>query len=721
MRELRNYGLAAVCASVLVAAGCGSDSDQPAPAVEPDPTPPPAVEPDPDPEPEPTPMGMIEGIDPTTGLLAALAAAAQMGDEDMEFTIQPGMSHTVGGVKFMCAAGEMMCEVDLMVNAMGGVDGEWEGGTVTAMFIDPAGNMNSANAMSVAGIMRNSLNGPAIAGRGAIPGTPPSAGNDGVWGPNSNNNNMVDDVSGRPPQPALPALPPGASSIATLNLRDGEMGIGAMDDSMVSVTDGLDPSGPGYGGQNPNALGYIHVGDPRANSYLLAATPGSTVTAAVDMDGMTDDIGSEMAGAVRLADWHHKVLHADWGDTRSPGRDAGNETFAVVYSDVGPSTSVPFWNVASRLATPFWNANATRQWFMPQPNDRRVAINPDNRQGVWDVPAAAVEFTVQAAQTAFTRLTVAQGNRLQGTYFGAPGTFECMRPTTGCTITRSTTDATNFTIPDMNGAATPSYSGGGPGGTPVGTWRFAPAAGAMVEVPDQDWLAFGFWMTAPDSPAGTHRLGVFYDGMDHYNYGVAVCPGGDTMMPGATGPVSGMDDICDNPTDPARLTGTATYMGSATGYYVNGEESGMFTADATLTARFAVPTNPHTLSGRIDNFRDSMGYYIDSDTRAHPNDPVGGGEGDWAVLLTRAAIQNDGLNALNGGLVTGGIGGSADGVPWVTGATATASDMAGQWAARFYGPDGARPVVAPTGVAGDFRAATSGGGKGVVGAFAATR
>ena len=356
MRELRNYGLAAVCASVLVAAGCGSDSDQPAPAVEPDPTPPPAVEPDPDPEPEPTPMGMIEGIDPTTGLLAALAAAAQMGDEDMEFTIQPGMSHTVGGVKFMCAAGEMMCEVDLMVNAMGGVDGEWEGGTVTAMFIDPAGNMNSANAMSVAGIMRNSLNGPAIAGRGAIPGTPPSAGNDGVWGPNSNNNNMVDDVSGRPPQPALPALPPGASSIATLNLRDGEMGIGAMDDSMVSVTDMLDPSGPGYGANDPNVAEY-NGANRGASRYLLAATPGSTVTAAVDMDGMTDDIGSEMAGAVPLEGWDHRVLHADWGDTRSPGsRRRVRDARRGVLGPAGHPRQCRSKFLGSTLATPFWNA-----------------------------------------------------------------------------------------------------------------------------------------------------------------------------------------------------------------------------------------------------------------------------------------------------------------------------------------------------------------------------
>ena len=40
-----------------------------------------------------------------------------------------------------------------------------------------------------------------------------------------------------------------------------------------------------------------------------------------------------------------------------------------------------------------------------------------------------------------------------------------------------------------------------------------------VALPDQDWIAFGFWLTAPnDAKDGTHRMGVFYDGMDMYGY-----------------------------------------------------------------------------------------------------------------------------------------------------------------------------------------------------------
>ena len=62
-----------------------------------------------------------------------------------------------------------------------------------------------------------------------------------------------------------------------------------------------------------------------------------------------------------------------------------------------------------------------------------------------------------------------------------------------------------------------------------------------------------------------HRLGVFYDGMDTYGYAAAT---NITRTPDTNG-----------------LSGTATYKGSAAGYYVNGlTDSGVFTADANLTA-----------------------------------------------------------------------------------------------------------------------------------------
>ena len=32
----------------------------------------------------------------------------------------------------------------------------------------------------------------------------------------------------------------------------------------------------------------------------------------------------------------------------------------------------------------------------------------------------------------------------------------------------------------------------------TGRWSFTPDPGAMITVPDQDWMAYGAWLTTPD-------------------------------------------------------------------------------------------------------------------------------------------------------------------------------------------------------------------------------
>ena len=32
----------------------------------------------------------------------------------------------------------------------------------------------------------------------------------------------------------------------------------------------------------------------------------------------------------------------------------------------------------------------------------------------------------------------------------------------------------------------------------TGSWSFTPDPGAMITVPDQDWMAYGAWLTTPD-------------------------------------------------------------------------------------------------------------------------------------------------------------------------------------------------------------------------------
>ena len=200
--------------------------------------------------------------------------------------------------------------------------------------------------------------------------------------------------------------------------------------------------------------------------------------------------------------------------------------------------------------------------------------------------AGSLQITVTSAPDgAFKAVT--------GQYLGVSGTYTC--GTADCALSRKMgTD--DFTL----GA---------------GDWRFTPAANAMVMVPDQDWMAFGLWLTAPNDPNGTHRIGQFFDGMDPYGTGEF----------------------------PVGLKGKAEYKGGAFGLYeidreeeegqLSTDEAGLFTAEATLTADFGDADAVGSLSGEIDNFKDMSGRYLGSDNRLTPNSPDGGGEGDWIVRL----------------------------------------------------------------------------------------
>ena len=83
-----------------------------------------------------------------------------------------------------------------------------------------------------------------------------------------------------------------------------------------------------------------------------------------------------------------------------------------------------------------------------------------------------------------------------------------------------------------------------------GRWSFTPDPGAMITVPDQDWMAYGAWLTTPDDAGGrrAHRIGVFFNGMD---------PGSPLLTPSPPPHANG-------------LRGSATYSGGATGVYVDG-------------------------------------------------------------------------------------------------------------------------------------------------------
>jgi hypothetical protein len=381
-----------------------------------------------------------------------------------------------------------------------------------------------------------------------------------------------------------------------------------------------------------------------------------------------------------------KTLFRDWGDTAGTG-DGGFETGAIVVKNHQSPTPHP-WDaaLAGRFVNMFNLPGIVRATDTANPYqfsvdrlgaDGMPGTDGDNDTVAFTVDAAAdnpggmgSHVNANAAGAGSLGITVTGEETdgafrvVSGQFLNVRGTYTC--GTTDCALSReSGTD--NFTL----GA---------------GDWQFTPAAGARVRVPDQDWMAYGAWMTTPDNPTGVHRIGTFFNGFDVYDAGSANLTTGG-------------------------LDGSAEYNGGATGVYVDGAESGLFTATATLTANFNVDgeDNDYMISGSIHDFRGTDGVYLGDDTQANRNDPVAGGENDWVVLLNQVDLADTG--AIPAASTTAG---SADGLLWT-----------GNWSGQLYGPNAdADGAIAPSGVAGQFDAATTAepaGTTAVVGAFGATK
>ena len=230
-----------------------------------------------------------------------------------------------------------------------------------------------------------------------------------------------------------------------------------------------------------------------------------------------------------------------------------------------------------------------------------------------------------------------------GTYNGAMGTYRC--------------DGASDCMVNVDGEGEIESIGSG--------WIFTPDEGATSDVADADYLHYGFWLQRTTDADGV----LTYDEVETF---------ADSNIPES-------DNV-------AQVTGSARYLGGATGVYVSNNEydsatgdvidatSGFFTADADLRAYFAqtvddadtadvdeagmIPPNMlNTLTGTIDNFMLQHGEV-----------------NTWSVNL-QGNIVNDGVTSPDG--ATGG------------GAPAA-------WSATFHGPttDDTQPHT----VVGEFNA-----------------
>ena len=448
-------------------------------------------------------------------------------------------------------------------------------------------------------------------------------------------------------------------------------GKGAYNAEMAGLRSDFEPNSPDLTATTPAAPGLAN-----------ALTGGSMLTGtdAIDVGDIEEPSG----------DWAMKTLFRDWGDT-SDDSDGGFETAAIVVKNIGTATTHP-WD--ADLAGRFANATFSLPGVTVASGNPYTFTVDRSGNGTMDTVAFTVAtgtgitpggegsyVNANVAGAGALGITVTSADdgafrEVLGQFLGVSGTYTC--GTTDCTLSRESGSA-NFTL----GA---------------GDWQFTPNPGSMVRVPDQDWMAYGAWMTTPDNANGPHRIGRFYNGFDVY-------AAGDNF----------------DATNAAGIHGTAEYNGGATGIYVHDEDSGLFTATATLTATFDAngdgvdDATDYMISGRIHDFRGTDGVALGADTGDMPN-PQGRGENDWVVMLNTVDLPTDGV--IPDTTVTSG---SADGLPW-----------AGTWGGRLFGPGGTDDDgngIAPTGVAGQFSAsvtaitgppAVAAGHTAVIGAFGAT-
>ena len=301
-------------------------------------------------------------------------------------------------------------------------------------------------------------------------------------------------------------------------------------------------------------------------------------------------------------------------------------------------------------------------------NDTVNADDMGTAQDDWTALSVLTANVGQVMSAAFTAVTAAElmfdfnvdatdadeAFESAGTYNGAMGTYRC-DGTALCTVTLNAENEI----------------------TAVGVgWVFTPDAGVTSDVPDPDYLHYGFWLERTKDANG---VVTSYDEVETFAGSSVLASGGVTAV-----------------------TGSATYEGGSTGVYVKNvykiegdiesSTSGHFTADAVLKATFGqvevdnkgtiAPNLLYTLTGTIDNFGLS-----------------GGEANSWAVNL-KGDIESDS--------------GTASG-------TANGGGAEGMFSAIFHGDvmEAGEVVPKPSSVVGEFDANFSNGS--VAGGFGARK
>ena len=339
-----------------------------------------------------------------------------------------------------------------------------------------------------------------------------------------------------------------------------------------------------------------------------SAANGSAVdTYSLAISRDTGDLTVEVADSAMAEDDDPVFMHTMdlGGNGRMLVRDNGMGVQEVVgvYSDIETLKTRPFAEVYElNFSTDGTNDD-------PEITNEALEIAGDDTEVLGRVVAAA--FTAGSGAT----LTFPHNDpdthgtdeawEGPGAYDGAMGRYKC-NGTVTCTVTL-----------DASGSITAMSAG----------WIFTPGPGATVEVRDEDYLHYGFWLKKTTDDEGA----VTYNEVE-------------TFAGSSAAPFGGV----------ASVKGRATYEGGAAGVYAirtgydpsTGEllsaNSGHFTANASLTAIFGqtdeediAPNRLYTLTGTIDNFALS-----------------GGEANNWLVMLTGDINMTEGSAS---GTAEGGV------------------------------------------------------------------
>ena len=423
-------------------------------------------------------------------------------------------------------------------------------------------------------------------------------------------------------------------------------------------------------GTKEKALGVEAMQDPDAGIGGSVAD-GETTTYSMTISRDRDGTEIEIADTANAGDDDPKFAQAmDLGEGRTmhvramEADDDGNvvEEVVIVMTDIAAPKATAFAMVAGQALNARDLDDAEDADGDGNDSNDFTALTVEAGTDNVNLPkimASAFTAGTQAELTFDSNDTTTEDEdesfEVAGTYNGAAGTYRC-NGNADCTV-------------NINTMGKISEIGTG--------WIFTPDKGATSDVPDADYLNYGFWLKKTTDADGATN----YDEVETF--------AGSSVGESSTG--SELNDV----------EGSATYNGNAVGVYVKSVSkpdgkrasatSGHFLADATLTANFSgtsIAEDIHnTVTGMITNFMLS-----------------GEEENSWSVALKGAREDNE--NTISG--------------------TANGGGAEGMFSGTFYGltPETADTEdgdarVAPGSVVGEFNAGFSNGS--VAGGFGARK